>query len=143
MRQPTSYTVTVNDPISGRVTVEVSPEVWELCVAEEKRWNWREESRFRRHGNYHSLEDLAEWNDPILGGDPLEDLIIHRDTVRLLNEFLCRRCSPTQRKRFVLFFFAGYNMSEIARREHVTSKSIANSIEQVLKKLRANIDMIF
>lgn len=143
MQEPTSCTVTINDPMLGRVTVEVTPEVWQVYVVEEKRWNWREESRFRRHGYFHSLDDLAEWNDPILGCGPLEDLIIHRDTMRRLNEFLCRRCSPVQRRRFVLFFFAGYNMSEIARRERVNPTSVANSISQVLKKLQKNISTIF
>lgn len=143
MQEPTSCTVTINDPMLGRVTVEVTPEVWQVYVVEEKRWNWREESRFRRHGNFHSLDTLAAWNDPVLGGGPLEDLIIHRDTMRRLNEFLCRRCSPVQRRRFVLFFFVGYNMSEIARRERVNPTSVANSISQVLKKLQKNISTIF
>lgn len=138
MREPTSYTVTVNDPMLGRVTVEVSPEVWQAYAVEEQRRIWREENRFRQHGSFRSLDDLAEWNSPVLGGVPLEDLIIHRDFMRRLNEFLSSRCSATQRRRFVLYFFVGYNMSEIARREYVNPTSAANSITQVLKKLQNN-----
>ncbi|MDR3552051.1 MAG: sigma-70 family RNA polymerase sigma factor [Clostridia bacterium] len=84
---------------------------------------------------YISLDDYSAASKAALCSvvNP-EDMVMSREAISAVNEFILNYFTPVERKIFALYL-AGYSYSAIAKKLNVSAKYIDNSLQRMKRKL--------
>ncbi|MGL4671278.1 MAG: sigma-70 family RNA polymerase sigma factor [Cetobacterium sp.] len=86
-----------------------------------------------------NLDDLAQYSKPSLSYYSPEDILIGKEMVNLLGEFLNESLTPLEKKVFY-YICKQYRYTEIAELLNESPKKIDNAIQRVKKKILAYLE---
>lgn len=121
----------------GYVDVEVPKAVYDFDI-KNRREMWRIDKREQR--NTYSIDAMAyEGNefgycDTYSCEEKQEKLERHKLFQKCL--VALRKLTPTQQRRFIMHVFKGYTYEQIAEIENVDKKSVYESVQSAIKKIR-------
>ncbi|MGL5378058.1 MAG: sigma-70 family RNA polymerase sigma factor [Cetobacterium sp.] len=81
-----------------------------------------------------NLEDLAQYSKPSLNYHSPEDILLGKELVNMLGDFLNNNLTPLEKKVFY-YLCKQYKYNEIAELLNEPSKKIDNAIQRVKKKI--------
>ena len=67
-----------------------------------------------------------------------EQWLLHRERLEIIHDTLMQ-CTPTQRRRFLLYALEGLSYAEIAHLSNCSKVAVQNSIEAVRKKIQKKL----
>ena len=133
-----AYVITITDGNGNKLTVEVSYEIFRF----EKNYSRQEIRHLEESKENLSYEGFCELNDEYYMEIP-EQLTASSCETEIMNNFSAEelhkaidRLPEKQRRRFILYFVNGLTFEEIAVAENVTYKSVVESVQNALVKLR-------
>jgi DNA-directed RNA polymerase specialized sigma subunit len=118
----------------SKICVEVSTLVKELLEQSDRQIR-SQRRQDRRHLDFavHTDEDLASSLLPAY--EDTADLLERMERDARLYEAICK-LTEVQQRRLRLYYFNGLSYSQIAKREGVNHRTVMDTIEQALKRLR-------
>lgn len=117
----------------------VSKEVYEALADTFRREAHAEEMRDLRHTTADGYTEGETEDLMTERGETLEDAVIRRMELETLQEAM-QSLTDIQRERLHLYFFHGLTFRQIAQETGVSDKSVRESIEASLKKIKKFFD---
>lgn len=125
----TEFFVELQDA-DGKILIPISYDLY---------FHYKDEINYlRKHKkiNARKLDSYLDFEE-IQSRYHLEEHIITSEKINQIRSVLSR-CSPTQSRRFVLYFVYGFTYKEIAEKEACSIQAVQNSIKKILKTLNVN-----
>lgn len=120
------------DELVSGLRIKVSDEIFQL-FCEEKRRKEREKWEKRNHIDKRDLDSYIVTIQAIT--ETLEETFFRQECMRTIVKIVSG-CTPTQRKRFYLYFLGGYTYKKIAEIENCGVSKVQKSVEKVLRKIK-------
>lgn len=124
-------TITVKNADGIEIELEVSDEVYHLYI--DDKHNEVEREKYRDKHLRTLTESCILENDMKHSVNNLNDIVHDKELMKKVEQVL-RKCTPTQKRRFQMYFFKHMTIREIARIENRDVSSIFETIKAVRKK---------